>query len=240
MNDTVYMLSGTMCTDAIWQLVTPHLTTQVNWQLVALPNESSFEQMTRALSEQLPEKNITLVGFSLGGYLAAHFAKTYANKCRKLCIISNSPCQLNSEELTLRKQALAWLDKFNYQGISSTKARQLLDEKISNQDELNKLINIIQDMDNQLGEDTLKKQLRATTHREDLSRTLNALKGTGHFIYSANDPLVNTLWLDNLFANSPHLTRKIYSGSSHMLPLQRPKELAKQLNSWVLGNRLEQ
>ena len=107
----------------------------------------------------------------------------------------------------------------------------LLDK--SNQTE--RLINIIFDMDKQLGASELITQLTATTKRENLLDKLITTKLSMTFYYSELDTFINKNWLKELKANNQQIKLITQSGSGHMLPLEQPVLLKKYLEAWLFA-----
>jgi pimeloyl-ACP methyl ester carboxylesterase len=50
----------------------------------------SVEELTEYYSNTLGSEKISLIGFSLGGYIATYFSMLYHKRVKKLFVISNS------------------------------------------------------------------------------------------------------------------------------------------------------
>ena len=231
--ETVYLLPGTMCTDKLWYRVKPLLDSSVLWHPLALPEQDSIDHMAADILTQLPKDNISIVGFSLGGYMAAHLATHFAQRFSKVCLISNSPCPLSQHELSQRRQTLAWLEKYNYQGITTEKAGSYIDGKHLAQDKVAEIINTIKHMDKALGQRVLMQQLTATSEREDLATGIINAELPFSFVCSQSDPLINSTWLQNLASNTNCVNLITTNGCGHMLPLEQPQFIADTLNLWL-------
>ena len=96
-----------------------------------------------------------------------------------------------------------------------------------------RLIDLILEMDSDLGENEFISQYQYTSARTDLSKTISRLPLHSHFYYSDDDRLVNSDWFNKLTSLNPKLSVINTSGSGHMLPLEKPQELADYINSWA-------
>ncbi|UXI02567.1 alpha/beta fold hydrolase [Photobacterium sp. TY1-4] len=253
MKPRIYLIPGTMCTAQLWCRIAPHLESAV--ELIHLPpyQHASLSAYFNQLNQCLPDTPVHLVGFSLGGYLATRFATQYPSRVRQLFVISNTPCALGQTELTARQQALALVERYGYKGISRKRAADLLDRKPqarqsdgpseigTDENRVNEtgpdqaVIDIIIEMDRVLGEQTFKLQLQTASARQDLMADLLAAELSTSFYYSEGDPLLNTDWLQRLETQTRdgrcHLLPT--PGRGHMLPLEKPHELAKHLLDWL-------
>lgn len=242
MKPRIYLIPGTMCTAQLWCRLSPDLESV---ELIPLPpyQHASPAAYFSQLRQLLPQTPVNLVGFSLGGYLATHFATQYPAQIQQLFVISNTPCALSHAELTARQQALALVDRYGYKGISRKRAADLLDRPSSSRplaepndtsaDEA--LIDIIVDMDRVLGESTLRLQLQTASVRQDLMADLLAAGVPATFYYSEGDPLIQADWFQRLQARAREGRIGLLptSGRGHMLPLEKPAELAKHLLDWL-------
>lgn len=226
MKPKIYFLPGTMCNNRLWSRLFPLL--QSTYELIHLkiPDGESIEDISDNLLSCFKEEVVNLVGFSLGGYLASYFACKYPKKVNQLLVISNSPCSLTEKEALYRKGIIDFVGRYGYQGMSRSKAGQLLDTSQVSAE----LIDLILKMDSELGEQEFKRQLKATSNRVNLYHSLATANIKATFYYSELDPLLDVEWLSKFKQNS-RLKLVSTSGKGHMLPLEKPKELASYLKS---------
>ena len=227
----VYCLPGTMCNQRLWQALTIELPAHIQLIHIAIPEGRSISDIAEKLLHLLPQQPINLLGFSLGGYLASYLSCYFPERIKKLLVVSNTPTQLPDSELLIRRQTLAWLEKNHYLGLPSAKAKSLLDPDNAHPD----LVKCLQVMDKELGADTLKWQLTATTERQDLLPKLIQNQKAVHFYLSKHDPLNNQQWLTQA-VDLENITVHLTQGVGHMLPLEKPEELANIIIEWTSLN----
>lgn len=233
MNEKLYLIPGTMCDERLWSALTPYLPDSLELVYLSIPAHKTFDEITAYYSQlfddTLPEQGkINLVGFSLGGYIASYFAALYPERINKLFVISNSPTRLPDAEIKQRNDVLDFVRKYGYQGISQHRITHLLDQD----SDCERITEIISAMDKSQGQTELLSQYQHTSQRINLTNGLSNPSFPLHFYCSEGDPLVNAMWFDSLNSNSKSCLITT-SGSGHMLPLEKPKELAKYLKSWL-------
>ncbi|MDR7122585.1 alpha/beta hydrolase [Rheinheimera soli] len=242
MKTKLYLIPGTLCNARLWSELAPYLS---NYELEHLPIPSGAdpEHLVEQLAPALPAHKSVLLGFSLGAYLAALLTLRYPEKVAALILISNSPCPLSSEEQESRQQNIQLIQKFGYKGISQKKAEALVDSAKLSPDALQHIVNIIRQMDAELGEHALKAQLGVTSERRDLKDELLKLTQPLCFVYSEQDPLINTHWMQDFMQSSQKLHQQdsqvvfhAIAGSGHMLPLEQPALLSRYIKQWLSEN----
>jgi pimeloyl-ACP methyl ester carboxylesterase len=227
MKTKLYLIPGTMCTQQLWQFLLPSLSDEFELCYLTIPNKMRLDDISDHLVAQFEEDRVNLLGFSLGGYIASLVASRFPERLDKLMVLANSPCALNADELSLRKQTVSILKRFGYKGMPRVKAEALLAEKSALH------IDLILEMDKVLGADTLLSQLENTSSRDDLMQPLLALNCDVRFIYSQKDNLINLAWMQELKALAGHkMSQKMVAGSSHMLPLEEPIMISREINTF--------
>ncbi|MBQ4809782.1 alpha/beta fold hydrolase [Pseudoalteromonas luteoviolacea] len=225
----VYVIAGTMCNEKIWLAVKAHLGPNIELKHLVLPKNKSFDEMCVHLNKSIPEQKINLLGFSLGGYVAAYFSVLFPSKVSKLFIVSNSPTTLPETERQQRRQVLAFIERFGYSGLSPKMAKSLLDAT-SQQAEL---IELLQAMDRDQGVEELISQYTYTSQRSCLKARLRALQIPILFWFSHTDSLIDRQWfltgIEGAFVNII-----IEKGQGHMLPIEKPKTFARLIEEWLL------
>lgn len=231
MKPKLYLIPGTQCNARLWSELSSGLS---DYQLVHLPIPLAEqpEQLAEQLALAIPTQQVALLGFSAGAYLATLVASLYPEKVARLMLVSNSPCPLSESEFAVRQQNLLLIERFGYKGMSQKKAETLIDPCRHNAAEAQQFINIIRQMDTELGKDVLTAQWRSTSVRRDLKNELLNTKQPLCFVYSADDPLINRLWMQD-FAQHNRAVIYAVEGSGHMLPLEQPALLCQYIQRWL-------
>jgi len=225
----LYLIPGTMCNEKLWAELLPFLHSSLELVYLDIPPDKNFNELADYYNDLLDGDKINLIGFSLGGYIATFFSMAYPERIEKLFVISNSPTSLSSDELKQRSDILNLVKAYGYNGLSRKKATELLDAK----SQTDRLIDFILEMDLDFGKNEFISQYQYTSDRSDLTLAINKLPLHTQFYYSEHDPLVSSQWFSELTDLNPKLIVYCTSGSGHMLPLEKPQELASYINSWV-------
>ncbi len=145
----------------------------------------------------------------------------------KLFVVSNMPCALPDKEIKERSRAVSWIKRNGYSGISQKRILALLDKSAYEHKEI---ISLIKQMDESLGQEVLVHQLLTTTKREDIFIELETSPLNKNFCVGRNDPLVSVETLTRLQLSDENMSLSIIENTGHMLPLEKPDELAKWIN----------
>lgn len=223
----LYLIPGTMCNEKLWGGLVNELEDIYDLEHLAVPLGENIDAIVDLLISKMVVSDINLLGFSFGGYLASAIAIKIPSRIKNLFIVSNSPCSLSGQEVQKRKENLALIRKHGYAGLNRRGALALLDSTAVNE----KAVNTILEMDAELGEEALVNQLTIGSERKDLASDLLDLDMTIMLIFSEGDPLVNSQWLAEFQSKIPSTCVEALSGSGHMLPIEKPVQLASLLRS---------
>jgi len=233
----IYLIPGTMCNEQLWGYFLPQIVASLGESYefihVKIPKDKCFSEITAYLNDYFEQGRVSIIGFSLGGYIAAHFAATFTQRVDKIFVIANSPCSLYPDEDLQRQKIVEFVNRNGYQGMSKIRAKQLLDSENLSNHQLSNFINIMLSMDAALGESEFISQMRCTSKRADLFQQLVSMQIKSSFYYSEGDLLVNAEWLTKLQQSNNHCRVISTDGASHMLPLEKPEELIKHIRTWL-------
>ncbi len=211
-----------MCTPLLWELVIADLT-QFECVFIDTTSATSFAAIDALLDTTL-EENANVVAFSMGAYATMHFAISHPTRIQKLIIIAASGKGLDAKELQLRKSTIDFLEQHHYKGISTARALQFLHPK---NHQNNGLIQVIKDMDADLGKEVLIRQLKATSQRIDVTEKLKNIQSKIHVIASKEDALVHIDDVKHTQQQFTKATMSILKNCGHMIPLEMP-DLVKE------------
>lgn len=225
----LYFLSGTMCTPLLWNAAVAELT-QFDCIFIDTTPATSFSEIDVLLDDIL-EENAFVVAFSMGAYAAMHFAVSHPKRIQKMIVIAASANGLSATELQLRKNTIDFLEKHKYKGISTARALQFLHPK---NHQNNELIQVIKDMDADLGKEVLIRQLKATSLRIDLTQKLQQVQTRIHVIAATEDALVKIDDVKHTQQNIPKATITVLKNCGHMIPLEMPNLVRESMLRFFL------
>jgi len=232
MKPRLYLIPGTMCTEALWAPVAAALADPVEPVHLSIPQSPDLAATVDALAGRIGEDGAMVAGFSLGGYLAAALAARHPARIGRLMLVASAPCPVIPSELAQRQAAIDWVLRHGYKGLSRTKARQL----VGGGEDMAHVIDTVLAMDAELGEAVFLHQMQVTTAREDLGPALSARMAVGlrlALAYSAEDPLLDPDWFAHFAAANPGAGSHPVAGRSHLLPLTHTAWLAELMAGWA-------
>lgn len=220
-------LPGTQCDERIWMPVWKLLNC-ANRSYVPLQWAESLEQMQALTQDRIDSftGKVNLVGYSMGGYLACLVAKANPDKINALTLIGYDPNGLGKQELSNRKLLIKSIA--SGQKVPFNRARL---EKYLSKDELEQkhIVNVMQDMDKDLGASVLRAHIQATTPRENLCGALSTFRFPIHFLYSKQDQIASSSNIEKLASTLPTSTQTIIPNTEHMMPISQPEAVAQAL-----------
>ncbi len=221
----LYLIPGTMCDARLWGRMLDHLQ-GVEAHHSDFSGAETMDGMCDAVLTQAPSTPCHLVGFSLGGYLAIMAALRAPERFKSLTIIAASPFGLTDAEKALRKRNAEMLTRLTYKGMSKARLAQFV-----NADHLDDpaITGTILEMEKDLGQDVLIRQLIAPIDRANIADDLLTLDMPIRFIMAEDDQLVPIGAIEKLAAISDTITLHRMPDTGHMIPLEAPEELASLL-----------
>lgn len=230
--DALYLLPGTMCDKRLWAGLKAHLATQFDLHHVAIEQERDAVKMRHRIKQEITEKSC-LLGFSMGGYLALEFALKNPALVRCLILVCASAEGLNQEEFSLRQKYIHWLKENQYNGMSKQRLSQFVHPDRVNE---SALTDVIRDMDQELGKDTLICQLDDMSHRTSLMGRLSEIQFPVLLIGAEQDNFVSYEHLREVQRCIPCCQLQMFEHCGHMLPLEQPHLLSQSIEAFCTSS----
>jgi pimeloyl-ACP methyl ester carboxylesterase len=217
-----------MCNEKLWSELLSLFDDSYELVHVTIPNKCSFDEIVDSL--YFEEQKINLLGFSLGGYIAAYYAVKYPNRINRLFIMGSTLTSISEEEIFKRQVGIDLVSAYGFKGLSRQKIKSLLaDENINNEN----LITLIQTMYTDLGEDIFMNQMKSTLKRANLIEKLFLLNVPIWFFYSKEDRLLEYNSL--MESTNKNIVIESIEGNSHMLPLEKPTLCYNKISKWIIS-----
>lgn len=195
---------------------------------VPLQWAEDIEQMKALAHDRLAyfDEPVHLVGFSMGGYIAALVALEAKENIASLTLIGNTCQPLPDSELKQRRTLLSALNSAKYKGMSDGQIISMLHPSNSTNHDL---IQIIRDMEQDLGMPTLSKQMLATSKRQNLLPQLAQCQFDIKFVAGENDQLASIASLRQAQQQIVGSSLEFIAKAGHMLPVEQAELLAEYL-----------
>lgn len=229
--EPIYAIPGTMCDERLWHPLNQRLNQRLNIKHIATEKADTIEKMTDVVATELPHK-ATLLGFSLGGYIALNFAIQHPERIGKLIIVATSALGLPESEKLKRQKMLNVLSKpgTQYLGMSDNQLRAFIGEPAwQNQN----LVKTIRDMDNSLGIDVFLHQMRETTNRPSLLDQLHKICCPVLLVGAEQDSIVSLSHLEQMAERFEQASLVTIKNCGHMVPLEKAEALADVIAEFI-------
>jgi len=220
---------GTLCDERIfiplWKALNSKGNSLENKAYVPLQWADDLTQML-ALSEDrlayFPEK-VHLLGYSMGGYIAALTALANPDKVASLTLIASTATALADEELQGRKLVLNVIKNKQYKGMAQSRIDFMLH---SGNQENKEIVLLIKEMADDLGPSVLAAQTNATSNRQDLINQLSRQQFNTYFLVGEQDKIATVQEIAEIAARAQTFQKEVFANAGHMLPLEQTDALA--------------
>jgi pimeloyl-ACP methyl ester carboxylesterase len=230
----VVFVPGTMCDERLWSQLMTYLDPRVRSRFVSLSEVVNRQSAKEVLSKEIAD-GAHVIAFSMGGYLALEYALAHPDRLGSLVIVAASARGLGPEERVRRQHMLERLSTRPYAGISKAQLAAYL-SPTSMQD--SHIVETIIEMDRTLGGRVLQSQMTATLERADLVESLHSIRCPVLVVGSVDDKLVIVEDLQEMHSRLQCSRLRLLTGSGHMIPLERPQELAAETKAFYVALQL--
>lgn len=172
------------------------------------------------------EQPVHLVGYSMGGYVAALTALENKSRIASLTLISSACDELPKVEIEQRRQLLTLIKAKKYTGMTE---KRLLSFFHSSHHQHSEYLNIVKQMEQDLGPAVLASQIQATQPRKNLVPALAKCAFPIHLVAGEQDNLLSQPALQAIHKQLPNSDITLIENAGHMLPIEQPKALAEYL-----------
>lgn len=223
------LLPGLMCDAGLWQYMVEELSLYGPLTFGDLSLDGSQEEMAARVLLQAP-KHFTLVGFSMGGFVAREIVRRAPDRVQRLILIATSS-QQDSPQTRVFKEATA-KSRLNshgtFRGLGQKAIALSLSEKHAGNPHLQSHIH---QMSLRMGKEAYCRQLLMA--RPGDTHLLSLIRCPTLVIAAAQDRMRSLQESRVLYAHLPHATLEIIDDSGHMLPLEQPGELVRCISRWL-------
>ena len=197
---------------------------------VPLQWAETFEHMMALTADRVGEFNqpVHLVGFSLGGYVAARYTLDNPRHVASLTLVGYASDGLSPEEESQRIQTIKAINSGKYQGMNKVRLGQFVHASQMHNEEL---IDYITTMNDDLGGQVLKAHIQSSTPRPSLTEKLSQLSLPINIVSADADKIAPADKLNAMHKAFKSSTLYDVDNAGHMMLLEQPDTLAKLLQT---------
>ena len=189
----------------------------------------SIDAMADCVLQEVPERPFSLVGFSLGGYIALNIVDRVGDRVQRLAFISSSP-YADSDQAIQQREFLIGKALENYDAVLEDMGSFIVFPDGPNAEHTRQVLTI---MGQELGVEEFCRQQRAAMTRPDCREQLGSIRCPVQVLCGENDPVTPVSGNRHLADNIPGASLQIIENSGHLLPLERPEEVTGFLRNWL-------
>ncbi|WP_100157617.1 alpha/beta fold hydrolase [Klebsiella pneumoniae] len=221
----IVLIPGFMLNEMLWHEFETYLPSNCIVHHAGVTEGRTIHDVVQHLITLLPEK-FSLIGFSMGGYIARQLAAEFPERVESLVLIASSLREDTPLEAEAKRKSVQSLSPTTFKGLSRHAiARSLHPLNTSNQD----MISAIQKMGCSLGFEAFITQ--SSLSRQGIPSA--TIRCPTLVIASEDDAIRSMKEAEELVEAIPYASLRIILDCGHMIPLEQPRELARIIVEWI-------
>lgn len=189
----------------------------------------SVDEMADRVLAQIPDGSFSLVGFSLGGYIALNLIGRHVERIDRLAFISASPFA-DSAQAIEQRQLLISKAQEDYDSLLEDMGEFIVCADGPFAQETREVLIV---MGQELGVDEFCRQQRAAMQRPDAREQLSLIRWPVSVLCGSQDRVTPVGGNRYIAENIPGATLEVLEDTGHLLPLERPAEVTRFLREWL-------
>ncbi|TAJ33014.1 MAG: alpha/beta hydrolase [Reyranella sp.] len=223
---TLVLLPGFMCDKDLWTDMVPDLESLGSLHFGNVYQDDSLEGMARRVLGEAPDRFV-LVGFSMGGFVARILTLMAPERVSGVAFVASSARGYSDEERERRLKGFRPGDRPPREAGAVSTAMGLHPDRETDP----VLLDRLRGMQRRLGPEVRKRQ--AALVRRDGYADLERIACPSLVVACRQDRLRTFAETERMAQCLPNSTFSILEDCGHMAPLEKPRELASLLTSWV-------
>jgi pimeloyl-ACP methyl ester carboxylesterase len=228
-------IGGTLCDERVWQDCLPLL--PVPYRVVTsgrllsgtLAAGTTMQSYAEALLSELPDR-FALAGFSLGGLVALEMARQQPDRIAGLALIAAGAGAEQPEGAERRR---AWERYAAVSGLSAHFDEDLWPLYSARSMTVLPFRKLLRDMAETTGIELYRLQNDLALTRSDSFGMLASLRAPLLLATGADDVVCPRERHQAVVAGAEMVERHVIPGCGHFLPLERPEQLARIMETWI-------
>ncbi|WP_185965069.1 alpha/beta fold hydrolase [Glacieibacterium frigidum] len=232
---TAVLLPGNMCDARLWSgggsMVAAVLAARgFGAAHAGMLDQSTIADMAAAVLARVPGRLLP-IGFSMGGIVALEMTRQAPERIAGLVLVDTNAGADLPERSAVRPVQQARVRAGALPTIVADELKPTYLAAANRGDTA--LKDLLFDMAMGLGDDVFCAQSEALRTRADLGPVLDGFADPVLFAVGAEDALCPPDWHAAMAARCARATLRVIDGAGHMLPLERPHELAAAIGRWL-------
>lgn len=225
----VVLIPGMGNNARIWSAQVDELSDDYEVIVADYAGAESIEEMADRVLTQVPAGSFSLVGFSLGAYIALSIIGRARERIDRLAFISSSP-YADSEQAIQQREFLIGKALQDYDAVLEDIGDFVVFRDGPHAEHTREILTI---MGQELGVEEFCRQQRATMMRLDCREQLGSIRCPVRVLCGENDPVTPVSGNRFIAENIRGASLQVLEDSGHLLPLERSAEVNGFLRDWL-------
>lgn len=231
--ETVILVPGLLCDRAVWSVQIEALSDFFDLRVPQLDSHDSIESMAHTVLG-LSDGVFSLVGHSMGGYVALEIMRQEPHRVRRLALLSTQPRADSPEQAARRQTFLTETQRGGFLDVIAGFPALLFHERKLSEPALVETFNA---MARRVGKDAFLRQQRAIMGRTDSVATLASISCPTLVLCGRQDLITPRENSELMAAAIPGASLSILEDCGHMVPLEYPAIVNTALREWMERNQ---
>lgn len=226
---TLVLIPGMLNNATVWSAVAPALTDVADVHIPLFPDEDSIGAMADRVLAALPDGPFAVAGFSMGGWVAQAVLQRAPDRVSRLAFISSGACPADQKEY----ETFARTGNNVPSNFESLVARMFPAATHPSRHGDAALEAIATQMWREVGPVTYVRQRQAVIDRPDLRPLLRDLDHPVLIACGREDVVCPPAFSEEIASLIPTAHVAFVKQCGHLLPFERPDELASLMRQWL-------
>jgi pimeloyl-ACP methyl ester carboxylesterase len=223
------LLPGLLCDGALYRAQIAALGDIAAPIVGDLMRHDSLSGMAAAMLAEMPEY-FSLVGLSMGGYVAQEIMRQAPHRVSRLALLDTSSRADTEEQLARRRGLIELAGRGRFKGVTPRLLPLLLHpDRLTDQ----ALVETVAGMAERVGRDAFLRQQTAIMARPDRRADLPRIACPTLVLCGRQDALTPLAVHDEMAAAIPGARFVVIENSGHLTPLEQPGPVAAALRDWL-------
>jgi pimeloyl-ACP methyl ester carboxylesterase len=227
--ETIYLLSGLLCDEEVWQGQVPELRQQYDVRVASFQGFDSIGAMAAHVLDTAPER-FSLVGHSMGGRVALEVYRRAPQRIKRLALLDTGYEPVAPGEAERRAVLVNKAIAEGVSAIAETWARPMIAP--CNQESTDVLARVMT-MVGRMSGDIYAGQTRALLSRPDATAVLAAIACPTLVLCGAQDAWSPPDQHERMVALIKGAVLRVIDDCGHMCTMERPVEVLAALQEWM-------
>ena len=227
MSEPLILLPGMMCDDRLFAPLIESL--PVAASVAPIHESDTMQDLARRVLDAAPER-FALAGLSMGGIVAMEALRQAPGRVARLALMDTNPLAETPESKARRGPQM--------QAVRAGRLEKVMREEmkphyLAKGPDRHGILDLCMDMALALGPDAFVRQSRALRDRPDQTGTLRGFDGPALVLCGREDRLCPPARHELMHGLMPQSELVVIDGAGHLPALERPRQTAAALRSWL-------